>query len=404
MNQKRKKALRIKAMKKNKSIDFMQDSSPSSVLGARFFSHMIMWAIALFLIVFILWANFAELDEVTVGQGKVIPSSQIQVIQNLEGGIVKELYVKQGDIVERGQALIQLDETLFRSKYNELLKKKQDVEIELVRLKAELNNQPLTYGPTLKESNPNLIAAETALFNARKTQLDQLKHEISLAVKELNMTAPLVKKGAASPVELLRLERTVSELKSKLHEFTSKTVERYSQAEGEYMTLNEEMLAAKDRFTRTMIRSPVKGIIKQIKVNTIGGVIKPGMDILEIVPLDDTLLIEAKIRPQDIGFIHPGQKAMVKISAYDFSIYGGLQGEIEKISADTIIDENDKQQRSYYVILVRTQKNHLGTKEKPLQIIPGMQSTVDILTGRKTVMDYLLKPILKAKQNALRER
>jgi adhesin transport system membrane fusion protein len=163
-------------------------------------------------------------------------------------------------------------------------------------------------------------------------------------------------------------------------------------------------MAAKDRVTRTIVRSPVKGIIKQLKINTLGGVIKPGMDIMEIVPVDDTLLIEAKIKPEDIGFIHPKQKAMVKISAYDFSIYGGLKGTVEQISADTIIDEESERPISYYVIRVRTQKNYLGTEAKPLYIIPGMQATVDILTGEKSVLDYLLKPLLKTKQKALRER
>ncbi len=181
-------------------------------------------------------------------------------------------------------------------------------------------------------------------------------------------------------------------------------MERYNDANGEYNTLKASIEADKDRLTRTTVRSPVKGIIKQLKVNTVGGVIKPGMDILEIVPLDNTLLIETKIRPSDIGFIRPNQKVMVKISAYDYSIYGGLEGTVEQISADTIIDENDKKGESYYLILVRTKKNHLGTPEKPLYIIAGMQTTVDILTGRKSVLDYLLKPILKAKQSALRER
>ncbi len=382
----------------------MKDTSPVTVKGTRIFTHLILWAIALCIIIFIVWANFAELDEVTVGEGKVIPSSQIQVIQNLEGGIVDEIFVKQGDIVERGQILMRLDETLFRAKYNELFKKKQDVEIEMTRLKAEADNLPLKYDVALKESNPALVVTEVALYHARKNEREQLEQDISLAEQELSMTEPLVKKGAASPVEVLRLKRTVSEIKGKLHAYNRKSVERYNEAQGEYDTFQEEILAAKDRLTRTTVRSPVKGIIKQIKINTIGGVITPGMDILEIVPLDDTLLIEAKIRPADIGFIHPGQKAMVKISAYDFSIYGGLPGKVEQISADTIIDEQDKQQESFYIIRVRTQKNYLGSKQKPLQIIPGMQATVDIITGRKTVMDYLLKPILKAKQRALRER
>lgn len=391
-------------MPRKNSHGILQDSNKDTIKGTRFFTHIILWAIALFIIIFIVWANYAELDEVTVGEGKVIPSGQVQVIQNLEGGIVKKIMVKQGDVVEPGQVLMLLDETLFRAKFNELFKKREDVNIELMRLKAEMNNQPLKYDEKIKERNPALVSTEIAIFNARKNERDQLKNDIKLAQQELNMTEPLVSKGAASPVEVLRLKRTVSELKGKLHAYNSKTVERYNEAQGEYEALSEEMLAAKDRFNRTTVRSPVKGIIKQIKVNTVGGVIKPGMDILEIVPLDDSLLIEAQVRPDDIGFIHPDQKAMVKITAYDYAIYGGLVGKVEQISADTIIDEQDKQQESFYLIRVRTQKNHLGSDKNPLQIIPGMKAQVDILTGRKTVMDYLLKPILKAKQRALRER
>src|SRR3990167_4475508 len=231
-----------------------------------------------------------------------------------------------------------------------------------------------------------------------------MKKDIDLASTELQLTRPLVSKGAASPVEVLRLERTVSELEGKLNAYNSQTAQRFNEAKGEYLSLKEDIRADRDRLTRTTVRSPVNGVIKQLKINTVGGVLKPGMDILEIVPMDDTLLIETKIRPSDVGFIHPNQKVMVKISAYDFSIYGGLDGVVEQISADTITDEEDKKKESYYIVLVRTNKNYLGTKEKPLYIIAGMQTTVNILTGRKSVLDYLLKPILKAKHNALRER
>jgi adhesin transport system membrane fusion protein len=202
----------------------------------------------------------------------------------------------------------------------------------------------------------------------------------------------------------LRLQRGVSDEESKLAAFNSRTLERYNQAKGELDSYQEELLAEQDRVRRTTIRSPVKGIVKQLKVNTIGGVVSPGMDILEIVPMNDTLLIEANVHPSDIGFIRLGQKATVKLSAYDFSIYGGLNGIVEGISADTIIDEHDKKGESFYVIRIRTQRNYLITNKKPLYIMPGMQATVDILTGEKSVLDYLLKPILKTKQAALRER
>ncbi|RUQ99975.1 HlyD family type I secretion periplasmic adaptor subunit [Legionella septentrionalis] len=390
--------------KTKKNLGLLTDSSPETVKDTHVFSHLIVWAIIICLLIFFLWAKYAVLDEVTVGEGKVIPSRQVQVVQNLEGGIVREILVKQGDLVQRGQILMRLEDVLFASKFKELERKLEDVQIELIRLQAEIENKPLVFDKKIEAANPDLVMSEIAFYKARQDEKKQMLRDIELATKELEMTEPLIKKGAASPVEVLRLERTVSELQGKLHAFNSKTLERYNEAKGEVSRLREEMQGDKDRVSRTTIRSPVKGIVNQLKVNTVGGVIKPGMDILEIVPLDDTLLIEAKIRPADIGFIRLGQKAMVKLSAYDFSIYGGLEGEVEQISADTIVDEEDKERKSYYLIRVRTQKNYLGTKNNPLYIIPGMQATVDILTGRKSVLDYLLKPLLKAKQTALRER
>lgn len=387
-----------------KKLGILHDSSPETLKGANIFSHLILWTIIVCLLIGFIWAKYAILDEVTAGQGKVIPSSQIQVIQNLEGGIIQEIYVKQGDFVKKNQVLMRIDDVLFLSKYNEQKKKLEDLEIELIRLKAEIDNQPLVFDKQLESHNPSMIAAEIGVYQSRNKEKNQMQEDINLATKELEMTKPLVDKGAASPVEVLRLSRTVSELQGKLDAYNSKTLERFNEAKGEYNSLYESVRADNDRLQRTTVRSPVNGIIKQLKVNTVGGVIKPGMDILEIVPIDDSLLIEVKIRPSDIGFIHPNQKVMVKISAYDYSIYGGLEGSIEKISADTIIDEHDKKGESYYLVLVRTKKNHLGTNDKPLYIIAGMQTTVDIITGRKSVLDYLLKPLLKAKQGALRER
>lgn len=388
----------------NKKLGIIHDSSPDTLKETNIFSHLILWTIVISLLIFFVWAKYAVLDEVTAGEGKVIPSSQIQVVQNLEGGVIEQIYVKQGNIVKKDQILMRIDDTLFSSKYNELQKKLDDLEIELTRLQAEIDNQPLVFDKQLEKDNASLVAAEVGVYMSKKREKNQLQKDIDLATKELNLTKPLVDKGAASPVEVLRLERTVSELQGKLDAFQSKTLERFNEAKGQYNSLKAEIQADQNRLMRTTVRSPVNGIIKQLKVNTVGGVIKPGMDILEIVPLDDTLLIEAKIRPSDIGFIHPNQKVLVKISAYDYSIYGGLEGSVEQISADTIIDENDKKGESYYLVLIRTKKNHLGTNEKPLYIIAGMQTTVDILTGRKSVLDYLLKPILKAKQGALRER
>ena len=384
-----------------KKLGIHADSSIKSIQGPRIFSHVILWTATAFILIAIIWAKYAILDEVTTGQGKVIPSSQLQVIQNLEGGIVRKIYVREGEIVKKNQILMQIDDTRFAASYKEALKKLDDYEIEIARLTAEIDGKAFIISEKLKKANPSLYNSEKALYDSRVNELKQLEYARNLALKELKLTKPLVNKGAVSEVEVLRLERTVNELNGKIYSFKSKTLEQLNKSRGELNALKESYLAHQDRLIRTTVRSPVKGIIKQIKINTLGGVVQPGMDILEIVPLDDTLLIEAKIRPSDIGFIHPGQKAIVKLTAYDFSIYGGLEGKVEQISADTITNEKDE---SFYLIRVRTNKNYLGTKAKPLYIIPGMLSTVDILTGRKSVLDYLLKPILKARQTALRER
>ncbi|HHN3503836.1 TPA: HlyD family type I secretion periplasmic adaptor subunit [Legionella pneumophila] len=373
--------------------------------SSKIFTHVILWASLLFFISAIIWANYAILDEVTTGQGKVIPSSEVQVIQNLEGGIIQNIFVKEGQIVKKDQILMQIDNTRFMSSYAEAEKKIDALEIEIIRLNAEISNTKPVFPEKLTKTYPHLVQDQLSLYESRMRELNQLEKSLELAQKELNLTRPLLKGGSVSEVEVIRLERTVSEIRGNIEKFKSEELDRLNKARSELFALIEANKADKDRLTRTTVRSPVYGIVKQIKTKTIGGVVQPGNDLLEIVPLDDTLLIEAKIRPSDIGFIHPGQKAMVKITAYDFSIYGGLDGVVEHISADTIVDEEtDKKEESYYIVKVRTEKNYLGTAKNPLPIIPGMQATVDILTGQKSVLQYLLKPILKAKQSALRER
>ena len=371
---------------------------------SRAFAHIILWTSAVFILVAIIWANYAILDEVTTGEGKVIPSSEIQVIQNLEGGIIQKIFVKEGEIVKKDQILMQIDNTRFMSSYAEAEKKIDALKLEIIRINAEISQTQPVFPEDLKKNYPNLVKDQQSLYESRMRELVQLTKSLELAQKELDMTRPLLKNGSVSEVEVIRLDRTVNEIKGNIDKFKSDELDKLNKARGDLSALIEANKADKDRLTRTTVRSPVYGIIKQIKTTTIGGVVQPGSDIIEVVPLDDTLLIEAKIRPADIGFIHPGQKAVVKITAYDFSIYGGLEGEVEQISADTIIDENDKKNESYYVIRVRTYKNHLGTAQKPLPIIPGMLATVDILTGKKSVLDYILKPIIKAKHSALRER
>ncbi len=371
---------------------------------SRAFTHFILWTSVIFVLVAIIWANYAILDEVTTGEGKVIPSSEIQIIQNLEGGIVQNIFVKEGEIVNKGQVLMQIDNTRYMSSYGEAEKKMDSLQLEIIRINAEISQTKPEFPEELKKSHPNLVNDQQSLYDSKMRELTQLTKSLELAQKELDMTRPLLKNGSVSEVEVIRLDRTVSDIKGSINKFKSEELDKLNKARGELSALSEANKADKDRLARTTVKSPVYGVIKQIKTTTIGGVVQPGSDIIEVVPLDDTLLIEAKIRPSDIGFIHPGQKAMVKITAYDFSIYGGLEGKIEQISADTILDETDKKNESYYVIRVRTDKNHLGTDSKPLPIIPGMMATVDILTGEKSVLEYILKPIIKAKHSALRER
>jgi adhesin transport system membrane fusion protein len=371
---------------------------------SRLFTHLILIGVALFLLIAILWANYAILDEVTTGQGKVIPSSQIQVIQNLEGGIVEKILVREGEVVQKNQILMQLDQTRFMSTVNEAKEKMIQLKLTVLRINAEMNKTELVIPPEIMEKYPEIAKAQQNQFQSERDELNQIIETVQSADKELQLSRPLVSKGAASEVEILRLERTVNEAKSKVSQFQSNAYEELNKSKTELASLESTHLADADRLTRTTVRSPVKGIVKRLKVNTLGGVIQPGMDMVEIVPLDDTLLIEAKIKPADVGFIHPGQDAMVKLTAYDFSIYGGLPGKVEQISADTITDDKNGKEEIYYLIRVRTEKNNIIHHGKSLYIIPGMMATVDILTGRKSVLHYLLKPIIKARDTALRER
>jgi adhesin transport system membrane fusion protein len=375
--------------------DFDYTHGPSKITRA------ILWSFLVFLLLALIWAKFAKLDEVTVGEGKVVPSSQIQVIQNLEGGIVQKVYVKEGEMVSKGQLLMQLDKTRFESSFEEGTAKATALKIKIARLQAVIDDQAFALPKDIVSKYPDLVNHENELYNSQNSEEQQLKTSFNLANKEFQLTKPLVDKGAASPVEVIRLERQVSDAQKAIDNFKSKALSDLNDAKAALLALQESNLGLEDRLTRTSIYSPVKGIVKQIKIRTVGGVSQPGMELMEIVPLDDTLLVEAKIKPRDIGFIRPKQKATVKITAYDYSIYGGLLGYVEDISADTITNEKGD---SFYLIHVRTDKNYLGTKEKPLYIIPGMLASVDILTGKKTVLEYLLKPIFKARERALRER
>jgi len=432
--------------------DFITDVNEANIYGATLKSHFILWLAFAFVIFALLWANYATLDEVTRGAGKVIPSSHIQIIQNLEGGILAEIMVEEGDLVEKGQPLLRLSDIRFSSSFNESQLKYYELLANTARLSAEINNKPLEIPEAVKSKHPSIARNVELLFTSEKHELEsnikilqqqirqrkqdlielqakrsRLSRSYQLLKKELDMSKPLVKEGAMSEVELLRLQRStndlqgelsaarlslpriqayIDEVKGKIEEqkisFRTEALQELNETKTELARTSQSILALKDRVTRTKVTSPVKGTIKQIKVSTIGGVVQPGMDLLEIVPIEDQLLIQAKIRPSDIAFLRPGLTAMVKFTAYDFSIYGGLEAKLEHISADTIVNEQDG--KSYFLIRLRTNKNHLEKNGENLNIIAGMTVNVDILTGRKSVLDYILKPILKTRDRALKER
>jgi adhesin transport system membrane fusion protein len=431
--------------------EFVAGAAAADRLQPRALSHALLIAIVAFFVVFLLWANWAQVDEVTRGEGRVIPSRQIQIIQNLEGGILGELFVREGQIVEEGQILLRIDNIRAESDYREKRARYLALLAAIARLKAEIEDSKLVFPPEVLAEAREVAEKEMMLFRSRQDNLDneiqilrtqtqqrelelkeletklaQYERSLELAKEELRLAEPAARRGDVPQSVFIKLQREVNDLRGAVEstrasivrvraaireanqkveraysDFRSQAQEELTQKAAELVGIREIVLAGADRVRRTEVRAPLRGTIKQIKINTIGGVVQPGQDILEIVPLEDTLLLEAHIRPSDIAFIRPGLPATIKITAYDFSIYGGLKGEVEDISADTITNERGE---SFYRVRVRTHKNHLGTDEHPLVIIPGMTAEIDVLTGRKTVLHYLMKPLIKAKDRALTER
>ncbi len=432
--------------------DFTSEVLAAKLQGPRPASKILLFFVVLFFVAAGFWASTAYIDEVTHGEGKVIPSSQVQVIQNLEGGILKEILVTEGEIVEPGQVLLRIDDTGFASSLGEMKGNYNTLLAQISRLKAEAEGTELAFPDSLEKEAPEIISAERNLYTARqaemKSQLDilgqqvdqrrqemvevegkltKLRQQLSLTQEELDLIAPLVKKGIVPKLDHLRLRKEVNDIKGEIEttklaipraeaalregeqrvsdrrlNFQSESRLEYNAKRAEIAAINQTLLAAKDRVTRTEVRSPLKGVVKELKIRTVGGVIQPGQALMEVVPLQDNLLVEAKIRPADIAFIKPGQSVTVKFTAYDFSIYGGLSGSLQRISADTIVDE--KSGEAFYKIIVKTDVNYLVKHGKKLPIIPGMVASVDLLTGEKTILDYILKPILKTKSRALQER
>ena len=396
----------------------------------------------------LMWAAVSQIDEVTRGEGKVIPSRQLQVLQSLDGGVVSEILVREGDIVEPEQILLRIDQTRFTSSVRESRVQYIALLAKAARLRALTEGVPFVIPPDIAKEDPQTVEEEQRLYESRRIELEtttsiakqqltqrqqelvevRAKHEqaaraYELSAKELSVTKPLIASGAVSEVELLRLERdvgrfrgerdmaaaqisriqaSINEANHKLEEvslaFRNEAGKELAETMSKLNSISEGSVGLTDKVNRAVLRSPVRGTLKRLLINTVGGVVQPGKDVVEVVPLEDNLLLEARVQPRDIAFLRPGQKAVVKFTAYDFSIYGGLDGKLEHIGADSVVDEKGN---AFYTVRVRTNKTTIGNN---LPVIPGMVAEVDIITGEKSVLSYLLKPVLRAKARAFSER
>ena len=440
---------RLPGKEEGEAVDFSTDADVAILRQEPLRARVLLRSIGIIMALFIMWAAVAQLDEVTRGEGKVIPSKQVQVLQSIDGGLVSEILVREGDVVQANQLLIKIDETRFVSSVKENRAQYLGLVARAARLKAMSDGKPFVPPPEVMKEAREVVEQELQLYEAKRAemnaavsiarqQLVQRQQELNevqakraqaaqgydLTSKELSVTRPLINSGAVSEVELLRLERDVSryrgerdmasaqitrvqaainEAQRKIEEvelnFRNDAGKELSETNAKLSSLAEGSVALSDRVKQSSIRSPVKGTVKRLLVNTVGGVVQPGKDMIEIVPLEDALLLEARVLPRDIAFLRPGQPAIVKFTAYDFAVYGGLDGTLEHIGADTVTDDKGN---AFYTVRVRTSKPGFGDANLP--IIPGMVAEVDIITGKKSVLAYLMKPVLRARNVALTER
>lgn len=434
-------------------LEYMSSLSTAANRNTARSSRIFLWSVLTMVFGTLIWMSIAEVDEITKGDGKVIPSSHLQVIQNLEGGIVEEIRVNEGDHVKKGDLLIRLSDVKPKSEFEGNRIQYEGLKAKQYRLLAEASMGEFSVDKAERQKLDGFIQQEEEAFhtnrsllisklnilneqiNQRITELSDAKSKVKLLTqayeviaKEESLSQSMLQKGVESKSDnwklqrerstieqqleeaknsVPRLEHAIAELKEKMIQekidYQNKAKQELSQNDAELGRIHASSVPLSDQVDRSKIISPVTGIMKQMFINTVGGVVRPGMDIAEIVPTEDSLLIETKIKPADIAFLHPGQKAIVKFSAYDFSIYGGMVGEVYQISSDTIVDQ--QKQESYYLVKVKiNQKSAINSKLSKVTIMPGMTANVDIVTGKKTILQYLMKPIIKARQNALTEK
>ncbi|MEQ3711519.1 MAG: HlyD family type I secretion periplasmic adaptor subunit [Tateyamaria sp.] len=362
-------------------------------------------------LVFVLWAVFAWVDEIVRGQGEMISSSRPQIIQNLEGGILAELLVGEGDIVNRGEVLARLEGTQFQSQADDLKNQITALTVRKARLEAELAGQFDFELPEGVEADmQGLVASERALLNARQTDFlsrrEGAQRVLDQATKERVLLEDLLERKIVALIEVTRVRKTHADARIKLDEIITQTelerAQTYSDTLKELGTLRQNFRAAQDQLSRTVLVSPMRGVVNNLSVTTIGGVVRPGEEILQIIPLDEELFVEARVSPKDIAGVRPGQEATIKLSAYDYTIYGSLKGQVRLISADTFKDERKADGDPHYKVTLGVDTSDLSVRQRSIAIRPGMQAEVELHTGSKTVLQYLLKPLYKSRE-AFRE-
>jgi len=435
---------------KEHELEYLESLSAAVMQRTPRRSRIVLFFWVLTIAILIAWAFIARIDEIVRGEGEVVPFGENQVVQNLEGGIVEELLVREGDIVKPGQVLVKIRNMKSESTYESNEIKYYELEAKAIRLNAETTMTPPVFSDTIKKKVPNLVAHEVSLYKTDMEQLnasisvlkeqllqkrfdlkearERLKHlkkSYTLIQEEIKMSRPMVEEGVKSKVEFLKLQREASKIEEALGsvessiprlqsgieeyrqkikeaklDFQSRAKKELNKTLAEMERVQAEIRSLKDTVSRSFVRSPVEGMVQKLYIHTIGGVVQPGMDLVEIVPVHENLIAEVKVKPKDIAFVYPGEKAKVKFTAYDFSVYGGLDGKVISISPDTVTDDKGN---TFYIVRIKSEKKHLGSEEKPLKIIPGMIVNVDIITGKKRVIDYLFKPMLKSFEYAFSE-